>query len=234
MKMKVKVLIGILIVLVIVFGLLMFRYVYNPSYDKSVVMTKEDIQMVLDKRLDVKNIYVKSVREDKLGAVDNPVVYSEFFVKGNMAKVIEMTENGKRKIYQEDKNSGEGIWIFETKGTVAKFKNQMSAFDLIKGYDYLDLEKDVFASDTYIKLVYLGKTKIDDRNVIAVLLERNDRVKELLYIDEETGFILKHITKSIFTNYTTETQIKVGSVTDDDVRFIDYEKDYPDFKVVDM
>ena len=87
MKMKVKVLIGILIVLVIAFVLLMFRYVYNHSYDKSVVMTKEDIQMVLDKRLDVKNIYVKSVREDKLGAVDNPVVYSDatFYINNNSA-----------------------------------------------------------------------------------------------------------------------------------------------------
>lgn len=234
MKNVFKFLILILLVFVIVFGLLMLHYAYTPSYDKSVVMTKEDIQMVLNKRLNVKNIYVKTVKADKLGAVDNPVVYSEFFVKDNMAKVIEMTESGKRKIYQENKNSGEGIWIFETNGIIAKFQNQMSTFDLIKGYDYLDFEKDVFASDTYTKLVYLGKTKIDNRSVIAVLIERNDMVKELIYIDEETGFILKHITKSIFSHYTTETEIKIDILNDENVKFIDYEKEYPDFKVVDM
>lgn len=234
MKNVFKFLILILLVFVIVFGLLMLHYAYTPSYGKSVVMTKEDIQMVLNKRLNVKNIYVKTVKGDKLGAVDNPVVYSEFFIKDNMAKVIEMTESGKRKIYQENKNSGESIWIFETNGTIAKFQNQMSTFDLIKGYDYLDFEKDVFASVTYTKLAYLGKTKIDNRSVIAVLIERNDMVKELIYIDEETGFILKHITKSIFSHYTTETEIKIDILNDENVKFIDYEKEYPDFKVVDM
>ena len=69
----------------------------------------------------------------------------------------------------------------------------MNAFDLIKGYDYLNLDDDVLAFDAYTGLKYLGKTELNDRSVIAVLLERNDMVKEIIYIDEETGFILKHI-----------------------------------------
>lgn len=234
MKKVLKILLGILIILVFAFGVVMFRYAYDPSYDKSEMMTLEDIQEVLNKRINVKNIYVKNIREDKLGDVDNLILYSEFFVKDNMVKVIEMTENGKRKIYQENRDTGEVIWLFETKEIVSKYQNNMNAFDLVKGYDYLSLEDDVFASEVYTKLKYLGKTKIDDRNVIVVLLERNDMVKELIYIDEETGFIIKHITKNPFVQYTSEAEIKVGNVTDDDVKFIDYEKEYPNYKVVDV
>ena len=234
MKKVLKILLGVLIIVAIAFGIIMIRYAYNPSYDKSEMMTKEDIQAVLNKRLDVKNIYVKSVREDKLGEVDNLILYSEFFVKDNMVKVVETTENGKRKIYQENRDIGEVIWLFETKEIVSKYHNNMNAFDLVKGYDYLNLDDDVFAFDTYTNLKYLGKTELNNRSVIAVLLERNDMVKEIIYIDEETGFILKHISKHPFVQYTSEAEIKIGIVTDDDVKFIDYEKEYPNYKVVDM
>ena len=229
-----KVLLGILIIIVIAFGIIVIRYAYNPSYDKSEMMTQEDIQNILNKRLNVKNIYAKNIREDKIGDVGNLILYSEFFVKDNMVKVVETTENGQKKIYQENRNTGEVIWLFETKECIVKYQNKMNAFDIVKGYDYLNLEEDVFISDVYTNLDYLGKTKIDDRNVIVILLERNDVVKEFIYIDEETGFILKHITKNPLVQYVSETKIKVDFVTDDEVKMIDYEKEYPNYKVTDM
>lgn len=234
MKIVLKVLIGVLLVIIITFGVLLFRYAYTPSYDKSTPMTKEDIQLILSKRLNVDNIYVKNVSDQKIGDVNNLISYSEFFIKDNMVKVIETTQNGKRKIYQENTDTKECIWIFETKNIIAKFQNQMSAYDLIKGSDFLDLNQDVFSSSTYTNLIYLGKTKISNRNVIAVLLERDDKVKEIIYIDEETGFILKHITKNIFTHYTANTEIAQNIVSDDDVKFINYEINYPNFRVIDF
>ena len=56
MKRVLKILLGILIILIITFGVVMFRYAYDPSYDKSEMMTLEDIQDVLNKRINVKTI----------------------------------------------------------------------------------------------------------------------------------------------------------------------------------
>lgn len=229
-----KIFIAILIFLVVIIGIIMLCYIYNPTYDITEKISQNDIQNIMNKRLSVENVYIKHTREDKIGDMDNLVLYSEFFVKDNMVKVVETTESGKRKIFQENRDNGEVIWILEPQEIVIKYQNKMNAFDLVKGYDYLNLEEDVFSSETYTNLKYLGKTKINNRNVIAVLLERKDMVKEFIYIDEETGFILKHISKNPFIRYTSVAEIEVGKVTDDDVRMIDYESVYPNYRIKDM
>ena len=47
------------------------------------------------------------------------------FVKDNMVKVVETTENGQKKIYQENRDTGEVIWLFETKECIVKYQNKI-------------------------------------------------------------------------------------------------------------
>ena len=227
MKKALKVILMIIIVLIIILFLgILIAYSINPTYDKTDMLTKEQVQQILNKRTELNNIYAKFTREDKVGTMGNLTLYTEYFIKDNMAKSVRMTESGKKKIIQEDKDINKVVWIFETDEVVIN-QSHMGVFDTFKIYDTFDIsESDGFE--------YLGKTFIDERPVIAIKLDLSNFAKEYIYIDEETGLIAKHIMKSPFIKITNITEIKPGIVTDEDVAFIDYETEYPDYRIVEM
>lgn len=228
MKKSLKVLCGIIIILIVLILIFTIRYFLDPSYDKSELYTKEMVQELLNKRFNLTNVYARYEKEIKIGDSDNYTLYSEFFIKDNMAKVISTTENGKKKIFEEDKNLGKIVWIHETSENIMILNDEkMGAFYSIFHYDLSNLED-------YISLDFLGETEIEGRNNIVVRLIEKDSFptkKDIVYIDIGTGLISKHVIKTLFTYTEDITEIKEGIVEDKDVKWIDYESEYPNYKV---
>lgn len=225
MKKALKIFLIILIVILVILGIKMFLYFSEPSYDKSLALTNDEIVKIFEKRKDLQNIYVKYTKQQKIGDLDNETLFTEIFLKDELIKEVATTKNGKLKIMQEDRATGNVLWIFETKDTVMKMNNSsMGVFSTFEKNDIPPLEDSNLVE-------YLGKTKIDERNVVVIKLQEEWNYKEIFFIDEETGIVLKHITKTPLLTLTDVAEIKVGSVKDEDVEFIDYKVKYPEFKV---
>lgn len=224
MKNIFKIVLVIFIIVIIILVTSFLLYFIEPSYDHSEILTKEEIQSILDKRSTVNNVYVKFVNQQKVGDLGNETEFTEFFVKDSFIKEVATTKNGTLKIMQENKESGEVLWILEDKHTVFKMQNSMSVFSAFEKYEVGDIINQEGVE-------YIGKTKINDRDTIVLKIQQNWKYKEFIYIDKETGIISKHIMKTLFVTLTNTAEIKMNVVKDDDVKFIDYTSKYPDFTV---
>ncbi len=219
-------LICVLIVLIVLLAMI-FQYFITPSFEHANTMSKENVTEVLNKREAIDNLYAKFESEVKSGGTeDNHILYKEFFIDNNFAKMVSTLEKGEKQIYQEDKSTGEIVWISELDELIIKMNNpQMSVFAGIYGYDLSDLED-------YEVFRHLGNTTLDGRECIVIfLMAKNSNVREIVYVDKETGLINKHIKKTLFRTITDVTQI---NTLEDKSFMIDAEMTYPNYKKVEL
>lgn len=227
MKNVKKIVVFCVLVALIILLIMTFQYFMMPSFEHANTMSKEEVTEVLNKRKTIDKLYAMFESEVKSGGTeDNHILYKEFFINNNFAKMVSTLEKGEKQIYQEDKSNGEIVWISELDELIIKMDNpQMSVFAGIYGYDLSDLED-------YEEFKHLGNTTLDGRECIVIfLMSKNSKVREIVYVDKETGLISKHIKKTLFRTITDVTKI---SVLKDENFMIDAEITYPNYKVVEL
>jgi hypothetical protein len=231
MRKSMKIALIIIIVVMIIAGLYVLGYYIDPMFlDKTNHLSKEEIQDILDRRYWITNIYTKYTMQHKEGEIGNLTLYSETYLKDDIAKHITYYENGKKSIVQENRVSNDIINISENEEVVARF------FDENFGAFHSFYQSSLYDVDYYYDIFkYLGRTTINGRDSIVIKLQKKGQpIKQIVYIDVETGLITKLVEKNILFRNITNTEIKLGVVTDQDVTFIDYGTIYPDFRYVEM
>ena len=212
----------LIVIIVILVALFSTFFILNldPSYDKSEMLTQEDVQEILNKRKDIDNIYFKFV--------DFEGKTSEVYIKGDMKKSVTINEDGTKKIVSGSiTTEGKGMIIDEASKKISSLTMPASSLDRY------DLELNIIDNENFNYFKFLGKTTVNDRNVIAVKLNKDQNfVKNILYIDEETGIIVKDISSllKLKAEEYNVLDMKIGEVTDEDISITIS----PDYEVIQM
>ena len=220
MKKYINILLFVAVIIVILL-VIFFVSIQDPSYDKTQNLSKEDVQSVLDKSLELDNVYIKHTSDIDIA---NNILYLEYYLKDDMIKKVVVAEDGSKTISQKNIKQSKWLDIHEDKKLILKLTRQDG-----NNTGYINL-----SDSNYFK--YLGKTKINDRDVIAIKIREDEKfMKEIFYIDEETGIVIKNVVKLSFITLEEETrEFEIGNVTDEDVAWIDFETEYPDFEYIEM
>lgn len=219
---KIRNIVGMIILVVLILGVI--SYLFMSIFKGN--LSKSDVQTILDKRSTLSSVHTRVYMFPETFVNENsPTAYIEFFMHDNFAQVAYVLQNGQKIIYQEDKTTGDVILINELlKNILLKIEN-LSPFSFRTLKDLSDISK-------YKKFKYLGSTMINERETIIVFLQENkDSAKELVYIDKETGIVVKYCCDYGDLYVEELTQIEPLN----DVNFmIDIEKTYPEYKVFEI
>lgn len=187
-------------------------------------LSRDEVQALLDKQDSLTNIYVKYYTfPQKIISEDDPNLFTEIFRYNDNAQVVYTSESGNKIISQENKSTGDCIFISERLKNIMYTSNDVSAFSL--GLGCIDISNIA----NYKTFKYLGETLIENRkNVIVFLQYDNDSSKNYVFIDVETGIITKHI--SIDNEFYMFDFAQIKTLDNDDF-VIDINEKYPDYKV---
>lgn len=187
-------------------------------------LSRDEVQTLLDKQNSLTNIYIKYYTfPQKIISENETNLFTEFFRYNDNAQVVYTSESGNKIINQENKSTGECIFISERLKNIMYTSNDVSAFSL--GFGCADISN---ISD-YKTFKYLGETSIEDRKNIIVFLQYDDNSpKDYVFIDIETGIITKHISIDNESYMFDFAQIKT---LDNDNFVINIDEKYPDYKV---
>lgn len=214
----------VLIVVLALLALFVILYFFTPIFRSG--LSRKDIQAILDKRNSLTSIHARvyDLPENSVTS-SSPTAYIEFFMHDNFAQVSYVLQDGQKIIYQEDKTTGNVTFISEPAKNILLNFNHLKAFSFwpLKNYD------NIFEYD---KFEYLGSTKINERETSIISLQMdNTSEKEIVYIDNETGFIVE--TASDDGTLHTAEFAHIEPLNNSDF-VIDIEKTYPDYKITDM
>ncbi len=187
-------------------------------------LSRDEVQALLNKQDSLTNIYVKYYTfPQKIISGDETNLFTEFFRYSDNAQVVYTSESGNKIINQENKSTGDCIFISERLENIMYTSNDVSAFSLGFGCS------DISAIADYKIFKYLGETSINDRkNVVVFLQYDTDSSKDYVFIDIETGIITKHISIDNESYMFDFAQIKT---LDNDDFVINIDEKYPDYKV---
>lgn len=209
----VSLIIILFVTVIIICGFIFFNNKDIENIDISKPLTQEEIILLLSKRNKNNNIHYTIYKKGE----ESDSIVIEIFKKGNKS-VMKDTHTFDDYVLSMES------WSNEKKSILVDHSSKSVNIYKINDTDYS------YSLDNF-NYEFVETTQINGRDTVVIRTEDDD-CETLIYVDVETGVHVQEISTyedgSVTEYYTV---FEIGSVTNEDVKEIDYKKLYPDYTV---